>query len=317
MKKINLIIIFVLVGILGFSACQKAEITPTTSTQTLENSKTSTTTETVKPESSFSSKNSSSKTNTSKKPKNSSSENSSSKTNNSKKPKNSSSNSSGNTTTSSKIDPADERMYEYVRNHQVTTKKVKNMSKDELVKLVERHFDYAVHSGVSEPFKLPKSIVFEQGTVLCTFEQHHVYADQDVYFIDFVGEFKAEDLQTFVSQFNERGIRYSFDDTDTDPEVRYYEELFATKKNAIYIYYDGGQTNTFNARKGLATLPMIVYEKGDGIYAMKFFFMVGNPDYLVGELEVQPDGSAKVVSTSPKNDLTRIHEILAKSDMFN
>lgn len=197
---------------------------------------------------------------------------------------------------SSEIDLADKKRYEYVKNHQVNTKKAKNMSKNELSEFIEKLI-YST-SSLSTKIDLPESLIFTKGTIICTFEQEHVLSEQSVSFEDFVGEFKPEELQAFLSQFPEKIITTPEEGVYDYPMVLpRYQDLFITQSNVFYIDLVGGLKNIFNGSLGTAMIPILIYEKENGMYAFHFDSRLNNPDYLVGELEIQPDGSAKVVNT--------------------
>ena len=197
--------------------------------------------------------------------------------------------------TSSKTD--DEKMYEYVQNHQVTTKKVSNLGGNELLKFIEEHINLTYSNSKDYKIKLPDTLVFTKGTIKCTFEQTHVLSPQKIYFDNLVGEFNAEELQNFLAQFNgwKNTIKYFGEELYTSPFVLpKYQELFTTQETAVYLSFFGSLKNTFNASLGTATIPILIYKKENGKYAFHFTSSLNNPKYLIGELEIQSDGSAKV-----------------------
>ena len=188
---------------------------------------------------------------------------------------------------------ADEKMYEYVRNHQVTTKKATNMTKSVVISYFNKML--LSTSSSSREFNLPNSLIFTKGNIECIFEQTHVLSKQGVHFKDFVGEFDAKEKQAFLSQFPQNCIKYQ-GDTNSILVLYKYRELFNTQKNAIYISLFGSRTNTFNASLGTAAIDILIYEKEGGKYAFEFSSMLNNPDYLIGELEIQSNGSAKAIN---------------------
>ena len=196
--------------------------------------------------------------------------------------------------TSSKT--GDEKMLEYVKNHQVTEKKVSNLGGNELLKFIEEHI-YSTNSNIREhKIKLPDTLIFTKGTIKCTFEQTHVLSAQKIYFDNLVGEFNAEELQNFLAQFNgwKNTIKYFGEELYTSPFVLpKYQELFTTQETAVYLSFFGSLKNTFNASLGTATIPILIYKKENGKYAFHFDAGLNNPNYLIGELEIQSDGSAK------------------------
>lgn len=186
---------------------------------------------------------------------------------------------------------ADEKMYEYVRNHQVTTQKATNMTKSEVISFINK----MLLSTSSCKFNLPNSLIFTKGNIECIFEQTHVLSKQGVHFKDFVGEFDAKEKQAFLSQFPQNRVKYQ-GDTNSIFVLYKYRELFNTQKNAIYISLFGSRKNTFNASLGTASINILIYEKEGGKYAFEFDTMLNNPDYLIGELEIQSNGSAKAIN---------------------